>query len=148
MSFAFFDHLTTRFADRDASSTTIEHRHQLLGIWLAYPDQSQVSRLWQLAYHGLNAVCVIAIDLYRKSQVCKLPAMLSLTSMSSHQTEDPKGARADSHRKFLAMSAGRLDRPEYKSRVSQEVMKVVNILVKHLSSSSCEYRTFRSARFL
>ncbi|GAA5910931.1 Zn(II)2Cys6 transcription factor [Sporobolomyces salmoneus] len=90
----------------------LDAAHQLLGIWLAYRDQSQVSRLWQLAFHGLNAICIIAIDLY----------------------QDPKGPRAESHRRFLAMSSGRLDRPEFKSRISQEIMRIVNCLVKNLSN--------------
>ncbi|GAA5968748.1 hypothetical protein JCM3765_000855 [Sporobolomyces pararoseus] len=86
----------------------LDAAHQLLGIWLAYPDQSQVSRLWQLPYHGLNAICIIAVDLY----------------------QDPKGPRSDSHRKFWAMASGRLDRPEYKSKVAREVKRIANLLIK------------------
>ncbi|GAA6012413.1 hypothetical protein JCM11491_004325 [Sporobolomyces phaffii] len=99
---------------REGRNRVLDAAHQLLGIWLAYPDHSQVSRLWQLAYHGLNAVCIIAVDLY----------------------QDPTGSRSDAHRKFLAMSSGRLDRPEFKSRVSQEVVRVVNVLTKNLATAS------------
>ncbi|GAA5996592.1 hypothetical protein JCM5350_006754 [Sporobolomyces pararoseus] len=86
----------------------LDAAHQLLGIWLAYPDQSQVSRLWQLLYHGLNAICIIAVDLY----------------------QDPKGPRSDSHRKFWAMASGRLDRPEYKTKVAREVKRIADLLIK------------------
>ncbi|GAA5931263.1 Zn(II)2Cys6 transcription factor [Sporobolomyces koalae] len=104
-----------RFAQ--GRNRVLDSAHQLLGIWLAYPDQSQVSRLWQLTFHGLNALCIIVLDLY----------------------QDPKGPRSDSHRKFLAMSSGRLDRPEFKSKISQEVTRIVSILAKHFNVVPAAY---------
>ncbi|GAA5867953.1 hypothetical protein JCM1840_003500 [Sporobolomyces johnsonii] len=94
---------------KEGRDKTVGAAHQLLGIWRGYGDQHPISRLWSLTFHALNALCIIAIDLF----------------------QDPQGPNADKHRHVLGSVSQRFNAREHKSKVVQEVLGVVGVLVKH-----------------
>ncbi|GAA5929435.1 hypothetical protein JCM1841_004641 [Sporobolomyces salmonicolor] len=94
---------------KEGRDKTVRAAHQLLGIWRGYGDEHPISRLWSLTFHALNALCIIAIDLF----------------------QDPQGPDAATHRRALGSASQRFNAREHKSKVVQEVLRVVGVLVKH-----------------
>ncbi|GAA6062056.1 hypothetical protein JCM10212_005041 [Sporobolomyces blumeae] len=105
-----------RFAD--ARERTLQAAQQLLGIFLGYSENTQIARLWQISFHALNALCIIAVDLY----------------------QDPNGSRAGKHREAIASASNSFRKTEHKSKISQEVLRVVEVLAKNAPNAPTQPR--------
>lgn len=59
--------LQTIAEERGLISTS--RSHQILSVFRAFPDDHPLSTVWDLTFHALNAMLILAIDLLRESSI-------------------------------------------------------------------------------
>ncbi|GAA6058240.1 hypothetical protein JCM3770_007429 [Rhodotorula araucariae] len=101
--------LTRGFGDKrlaESRVSCITAAHQLMGLWLGYPDTHTMSRFHVPLFHCMNGLLIAALDLF----------------------QDPYGMNAEKNRRLIANVSMRLQGREQRTQLITEVLRIVNTL--------------------
>lgn len=100
-------------------------RRYILAIHRGLGEDFRATRSWSITFHALNALCILAIDLYR-THIFRYAS----SATDSRSAEDPRGSLSEIHQTDISSSLRLFEARPHKSQAVRETMRVVGVLLR------------------